>query len=850
MRVGLLALIAVSVDVALAVKHARVFNNTWLDGLLIPAAKPAVKTEATPQATLSPHTRLRSSSFPRLAKRDAEIASTSSSSLMRPPVAKKVPHTVLFGKVDEAYVQASGGDQRLANRGGNPMDPPRTLQDPYFWLRDDTRRDPEVLAHISAENEYAKASTEHLEALRKRLFEELKGHVKETDISLSRPKGDWEYYTRTEEGKSYSIHCRRPRYDDGIEKEEILLDENLLAAGHSYCSVSTLATSPEDDPQLLAYSVDFDGSETYAVYFQDLSKGKVLKEVLNGTDGTLVWGVDKSICYYITMDGAQRSSRLWQHKMGRPQSEDILLYSEDDPLFSVGIRKTRDEAMLFVSSSSGETTETRFLQLQQAGSQLTMLQPRVHGLRYDVAFRDEHFVIATNEGDAPNFKLVTAPLSSPGMKDWTPLLDKIGKTVMAHDLGRTLDYVTCFAEFCVCAGREEGMTQLWILEFESTSISKWHRIAWPEQAYDCSLDTNYESSVETIRVAFSSLVTPPAVFDYDIRTHKRTLLKQKEVPGYNPSLYTSARHEVQAQDGTMVPVTLLWRVDSVPCNSSGGTVPLKPTPLHLYGYGSYGSSMDPSFSIYRLPLIDRGIVYAIAHVRGGAEKGSWQWYEKGAKYLTKKNTFTDFVSVAEWLVEQRWTSPDKLSIEGASAGGLLVGNAANMAPHLFQAVLASVPFVDLMVTMCDATIPLTVLEWQEWGNPNEEKYFDYMLSYSPIQQVKKAPYPAMLIQAGLNDPRVPYWEAAKWAQVLRERRTNNDDSSAKVVLKTDMSSGHFSASDRYKYLKESAFEQAWLLEQLGRGEFSKIEHSIARTRCVSLISVLSTLAATLGSFVL
>lgn len=742
-----------------------------------------------------------------------------------PPVAEKRPHTVLFGKVDRTYVEANGGNLALMERGSDPMDPPRSIEDDYFWLRDDQRQDVEVLKHLQAENKYAESTTAHLEDLRNQLYGELKSHMKEDDVSAPYPLGNWEYFTRWEKGKPYPIHCRRPRgFGKRFEYGDVLLDENDIALGHAYTSVGAVEVSPEETPKLLAYSVDHSGNEEYIIQFEDISTGQMLADVLNGTDGTIVWGANSTTCFYLKMDSAHRTFQVWKHDMGHPQSQDILIFSEEDPLFSVWASKTRDKKLLLVGVSSGETTEVHYLDMQKPESNLTVVQPRTFGLVYSVSHRAGQLYIVTNEAEAHNYKLVTAPLSSPGIANWVPVLDSEGQTILGHALTRTVDTVTCFADFIVCSGREEGLSQIWVLTMHpliphsdqpSAQLDNWHRIEWPESVCSNWLSTNAEFKTTLLRVGFSSMVTPLQSLDYDVRKRKFRLVKAKEVPGYDPSLYASSRHQVEAHDGAWIPVTLLWRKDAVPTDF-GTTAQVSPAPLHLYGYGSYGSSLNPYFDDERLPLLDRGVVYALAHVRGGAEKGYWQWYEKGGKYLTKQNTFTDFIAVARWLVQVEWTSSQMLSMEGRSAGGLLIGNVLNMAPKLFRAAIAGVPFVDLMVTMCDATIPLTTGEWQEWGNPNEEQYFDYMLSYSPIDQVRPQAYPSLLITAGLHDPRVGYWEAAKWAQVLRDRKTNEPSDGKHIILKVDMASGHFSASDRYKFLEKVAYDQAWLLEQLGR----------------------------------
>jgi len=671
-----------------------------------------------------------------------------------PPVAPRRPHIVKVGKVE-------GED-----RGKEAFDPPKEVVDELYWLRDDKRENPEVLAHLRAENAYAEAMTSHLQTFRARIYDELLSHVQETDDSAPYPYGPFEcapraaraverearvgarggadrrsalhplrgrYYTRTIEGLSYVIHCRKPK---GASKarEQVLLDENELAKQHpDHCDVGAVEVSPSH--ALIGYSLDGKGYETYSIHFKQLSAGGAhLPDVLEETSGDLVWGGDDRTVYYTKFDEAHRPNSVWRHALGTEQKDDVKLYEDTDGLFYVSLGKSRDGRLLLVQSHSSETSEVHLLELLSAKgkpidsaahatapSALRVVEPRQHKLRYSVAHRNDWLYITTNEGDCHNQKVVVAPLSSPGRVHWKPIADCKGLPVLPHDLSRTISHAAAFQDHVVLSGREAGLTQVWVLEMGGAGpcVGSWHRIEWPDAAYECGLGPNEEFASRSLRLAYSSPIKPRRAISYDMSTRRSTVLKETPVPNYDPALYATARREFWARDGTMVPVTLLWRKDKVkvalPESATGA--PVEPAPVHLYGYGSYGMSVEPAFSSRVLPLIDRGIVYAIAHVRGGSENGRWQWYEENGKYLSKRNTFNDFVDVASALVGSGWTTPGQMSCEGRSAGGLLVGNVLNLAPQLFRAAIAGVPFVDLVVTMCDPSIPLTIGEWAEWGNP-------------------------------------------------------------------------------------------------------------------------------------
>lgn len=646
-----------------------------------------------------------------------------------PPVAPRRPHIVKIGRVE--------GEER----GADAFDPPKEMSDDLFWLRDDKREDAEVLAHLAAENAYTEAQTSHLDRFRDSLYKELLSHVQETDDSAPYPHGPFDYYTRTVEGLSYVLHCRRPKgAGKASGKEAMLLDENELAKQHpDHCDVGAVEPSPSHE--LLGFSVDGKGYETYQIKFKRLGGGgEHPPDVLEETSGDLVWGGDDSSVYYTKFDEAHRPNSVWRHELGTPQAADTKLFEDPDGLFYVSLGKSRDGRLLLVQSHSSETSEVHLMEVTDAkgraldsaakGGQggapagpapaLRVVQPRQDKLRYAVAHRNGYLFITTNEGECHNQKIVVAPLATPGMEHWRPLCDAQGGAVMAHEPSRTISYATCFQEHLVVGGREGGLTQVWVLDLAGPgpAVREWHRIAWPESAYECGLGPNEEFSTKQLRLGYSSPTTPRRALLYDMGPSRRSVvLKQTPVPNYDPALYATARRQLEARDGTLVPVTLLWRKDRVPVSQPESGAPAVPAPLHLYGYGSYGMSIEPSFSSRSLPLIDCGVVYAIAHVRGGSEMGRYQWYEESGKYLSKRNTFNDFVDVAGALVKSGWTTPAQMSCEGRSAGGLLVGNVLNQAPHLFRAAIAGVPFVDLITTMCDPSIPLTVGEWAEWGNP-------------------------------------------------------------------------------------------------------------------------------------
>jgi len=748
----------------------------------------------------------RPGSYSSMAKVRGRIAMDAATS---PPVAKRIPHKVAFGKVD--------GE----NRGPNPMEPAIELVDDYFWLRDDSRKNEEILGLLREENAFTEGRTQHLKAFRDALYDELLSHVQEDDDTYPSPAKDgYEYWTRTIKGAPFRQHLRRQRGSsaDG----DVILDVNKVSTlpffaqtpgwNASQCDVRGVEPNPSGD--LLAYAVDGSGYETYSIRLRDPNEGTELDEQITETSGSVSWVTDSTL-FYVKFDDSHRPYQVWRHELGTAQSADVLVFEDLDDLFNVDCWVSRDGSLLFIESESKETTEIHFIPTNSPNASPILIRARQFGVRYDVDSHapSESIFLTSNVDGKTNRELFVASLDSPS--NWRPVATA-SASVLAHSANRSLESVNVFSSFVVVSGREEGFTQLWIVPLAANGVeaaSDARRMAFEADAFAASVASNKLFECDgKLRVEYSSMIAPPALLEYDITTSTYNTLKVKPIPNYTASLYETSRIDVTARDGTIIPVTLLWRPDAVGdqiAKGGGGA------PCHLYGYGSYGISMDPSFRATILPLVDRGIVYAIAHVRGGGEMGHHAWYEAQGKYLKKRNTFNDFVDCAQTLLERGIAKPGALSCEGRSAGGLLMGNVVNMAPETFVAAVAGVPFVDLMVTMCDPSIPLTTEEWEEWGNPNEEKYHAYMMSYSPINNVREGVnYPSMLIVSGLNDPRVAYWEPAKWAQVLRSKIANGND----VLLKMDLSAGHFSASDRYRYLRELAFDYAWLLDKLGKAD--------------------------------
>jgi oligopeptidase B len=653
--------------------------------------------------------------------------------------------------------------------------------DPYYWLREKTN--PKVIAYLEEENRYTEAVMKDTEQLQEQLYKEILGRIKETDMSAPARNGGYLYYSRTEQGKQYPIHCRKPV---GGDKEEVLIDGNELAKGQKYFRTGVI--KPSTSHELLAYSTDVEGDEQYVLVIKDLKTGALLPDRIQKTYYDVEWANDNKTLFYTVLDEAKRPYRVYRHVLG--DANDTLVYEEKDERFHVGLSKTLSKSHILVDLRSSVTSETRYLPAGEPMGEWKVVQPREQEHEYDVSERNGEFWIRTNQG-AKNYRLVKAPASNPGKANW--------KEVIANRDGVKIDSVETFKDHLLVVEREQGLTRLRIRSFADLSE---HYVDFPEPAYSVSPSQNYEFATPVLRFTYTSLVTPPSVYDYNMTDKSRELVKREPVlGGYNPEDYASERVFATAKDGTKVPVALVYKKGLKKDGSAPG---------FLYAYGSYGANTDATFASSRISLLDRGFVFAMANIRGGAEMGE-VWHDQG-KLLNKVNTFGDFISAAEYLVSQRYTSSDRLAIMGGSAGGLLMGAVTNMRPDLFRAVIAKVPFVDVVTTILDPSLPLTVIEYEEWGNPNEKKYYEYMKSYSPYDNVAKKAYPHMLITAGLNDPRVSYWEPAKWAAKLRTMKTDKN----MLLLKTEMGAGHFGKSGRYEKIKETAFDFAFVLKALGR----------------------------------
>jgi oligopeptidase B len=676
-----------------------------------------------------------------------------------PPVAKVVPKSIT---VD--------GDTRVDN---------------YFWLRD--RNDSATVKYLEDENTYTESMTRHTDALQSKLYSEMLGRIKQTDLSVPTKRDDYFYYSRTEEGKQYAIFCRK--HGSLTAPEEILLDSNAMADGKKYFRVGNFLASPNH--RLLAYSIDFDGDEAYTIHVKDLATGKLLADEIPNTYYSLEWANDNATFFYTVLDDAKRPFKVLRHTLG--VKNDTLVYHETDERFTVELSKTSSRAYIQINIASSLTSEVRYLDAAHPNGEFRVLLPRVQETEYDVTHHGDSFFIRTNDG-AKTFRVVQAPVKDPSKAHWKEILPARSQT--------TVESITAFKDYLVVEERDRGLSQIRIQNFNGDAVSqKFHYIDFPEPVYTAGVGANAEYDTRVLRYSYTSLVTPNSVFDYNMETRERELKKQQEVlGGYDPSKYQSERVYATAPDGVKVPISLVYKK---------GLVRNGKAPMLLYGYGAYGISTDPTFASDRLSLLDRGFVYALAHIRGGGDLGK-PWHEDG-RILKKRNTFTDFVACAEFLVAEKFTSPERLAVMGGSAGGLLMGAVTNLRPDLFAVVVAMVPFVDALNTMLDASLPLTVGEYEEWGNPNQKLYYDYIKSYAPYENVVATTYPAILVTAGLNDPRVSYWEPAKWVAKLRAMKKDN----RVLLLKTNMGSGHFGASGRYEHLKETAFNYAFILDSLG-----------------------------------
>ncbi len=668
-----------------------------------------------------------------------------------------------------------------------------TIIDEYAWLTG--KDDPDTIAYLQAENAYTEAATAGLAALRDQIFAEIKARTQETDMSVPVRKGGWWHYSRTVEGEQYAVHCRRevrpgevipPILADGqpLDGEEVLLDGNELAAGHDFFALGAYQPSP--DQRWLAYSTDFTGNERFTIAVKDLATGAALPDEIPDTYAGCAWSLDGSTLFYVTVDAAWRPYRVWRHEIGTPAGQDTIVLEEADERFHVYVSLTRSERYLLIRSASELTSEVWLLDAATPDGEFTVVAPRRQGVEYDVSHAGDRLIILHNDG-AENFEIATAPLAAPA--DWTPLVP--------HRADTRLLGVDAFADFTVVYFRRDGLTGLRVLRRGGE-----YEIAFEEPVYRVGPGLNPEFAASRYRLVYTSLVTPGSVYDCEMATGELTLLKRQPVlpsPAgvpYRPEDYEEYREWAVADDGTRIPISLV-------CPK--GTPRDGSAPCLLYGYGAYEISRDPSFSILVLSLLDRGFVYAIAHIRGGGEMGR-SWYTDG-KLLHKKNTFTDYVACARHLVREGWTSAGRLVARGGSAGGLLMGAVANMAPDAFAGIVANVPFVDALNSMLDPSLPLTVTEWEEWGDPlHDPQFYAYMKSYSPYENVTGQAYPPIFALGGLNDTRVKYHEPAKWIARLRATAKGGP-----FLLKTEMEAGHGGRSGRYDAWREEALVLAWII---------------------------------------
>ena len=656
--------------------------------------------------------------------------------------------------------------------------------DDYYWLKE--RDNPEVIAYLEAENAYTAAAMRHTEALQERLYAEITGRLKQDDASVPVLRDGYWYYTRFEVGKEYPLYCRRQ--GTMAAAEEVMLDGNALAAGHGYFAVMGWAVSPGND--VLAYATDTVGRRISTLRFKRLATGEVLADTIPEVTGNVVWALDGRTVFYSRQDlTTLRSSRVFRHLLGTDAAGDALVYEEKDETFSCWVERSKSKRFLFIPAVTTLASEVRFLPADRPDGEWQVIEQRERGREYDVEHFGDHFYIRTNDG-AKNFRLMHTPVTTPSRANWTEVIPHRDDTYLAG--------FDVFRDHLVVSERRGGLVHLRVIPWAGGGE---HELEFGEPAYLAYLDANPELDTTVLRYGYTSMTTPRSTYDYDMAARTTTLRKRDEVlGGFDPSGYVTERLHAPARDGVQVPISIVYRKDLVKNGKA---------PLLLYGYGSYGASMDATFDVARLSLLDRGFAYAIAHVRGGAELGR-AWYEDG-KLLKKKNTFTDFVDCAEFLVARGYTSPDRMFALGGSAGGLLIGAVYTTRPELFKGMVAAVPFVDVVTTMLDASIPLTTAEYDEWGNPNEKPYYDYMLSYSPYDRTTRRAYTNLLVTTGLHDSQVQYFEPAKWVAKLRALKT--DDSL--LLLRTNMEAGHGGASGRFRRYREAALNYAFFLDLAG-----------------------------------
>jgi oligopeptidase B len=673
-----------------------------------------------------------------------------------------------------------------------------TRIDDYYWMmlsdaqkeaKDPDEQTKKVLDYLNAENAYREHMMAHTDSFQNRLFEEIKGRIKQTDMSVPYKENGYYYITRYEEGKEYAIHTRRK--DNMDNPEEILLNVNDLAEGHAYYALGGMDVSP--DNSILAYSEDTVSRRQYTIRFKDLKTGKLLPDAIRNTTGGIVWGNDNKTVFYSKNDAALRSFQIYRHSLGSPAKDDLLIYHEKDETFGTYVYKTKSKKYLVIASSATLSNEYRILEADNPTGTFRVFQPRERNLEFDISHYGDNWYIRTNKDGAENFKIMVTPETATTKENW--------KDLIPYNKDIYTEGVEVFKDHMVISERKGGITMLKIRPWDGNNE---HYIAFGEESYTAYVSVNPDFDTQLLRVSYTSLTTPSSTYDYDIKAKKLNLLKQQEVLGvFNREDYISERKMVKAQDGTLIPISIVYKKGF----KKDGT-----RPVLLYGYGSYGYSMDPYFSSARLSLLDRGFGFAIAHIRGGQEMGR-QWYENG-KFLKKKNTFTDFIDCGDFLVKEKYAAGDKLFAQGGSAGGLLMGAVMNMRPELWKGIIAAVPFVDVVTTMLDESIPLTTGEFDEWGNPKDKVYYEYMKSYSPYDNVEAKDYPATLVTTGYWDSQVQYWEPAKWVAKLRVLKTDKNP----LMMYCNMETGHGGASGRFKRLRETAMEYAFLLDLAGLGE--------------------------------
>jgi len=682
---------------------------------------------------------------------------TEDTSMIKPPVAEKITKELTIHN-----------DIRIDN---------------YYWLNE--RENPKVIEYLEAENAYTSTMMKDTEGLQEKLYDEIISRIKQTDMSVPYQKSGYYYYTRFEEGKEYPLYCRKKGSLEA--EEEIMLNVNDMADGHDYFHVAGPTVS--SDKNLIAYGVDNVSRRKYTIQFKNLATGEIFQDKIPNTTGRATWANDNKTVFYALKDNTLRPFKIMKHVLGADVSADEEIFHEADVTFGTGVYKSKSDKYIIIACGSTLSTEYRILDADTPDKSFKIFQPREKDLEYDIDHFGDFFYIRTNY-KAKNFRLMKTHVNRTAKKFWTE--------VIPHRDDVLFTQFELFKDFLVVGERKEGLTQIRVIKWDG---SKEHYLDFGEESYSAYISTNPEFDTDLMRFGYTSLTTPRSTYDYDMNSREKTLLKRQEVVGdFDPDNYFTKRLYAAAKDGIKVPISLVYRK---------GLEKNGDNPLLLYGYGSYGSSMDPRFQANILSLLDRGFVFAMAHIRGGQEMGRW-WYEDG-KLLKKKNTFTDFIACAEYLIAEKFTNPEKMFAAGGSAGGLLIGAVVNMRPDIFKGMIAQVPWVDVVTTMLDDSIPLTTSEYDEWGNPNDKEYYDYMLSYSPYDNVEAKEYPAMLVTTGLHDSQVQYWEPAKWVAKLRDMKTDRN----LLILNTNMKAGHGGVSGRFRRYKETALEYAFMLKLLG-----------------------------------